>query len=190
MTQQMTIGQLATSAGVNVETVRYYQRRNLLAVPDLPAGGSGRFVAPPHSAASRISWLLSGRVQSRSRDQATCAHARVDQIGTIEPVQRGGVSIAVIGLPLRMRRRVRSKARGTGHLWLEPEPIEIVEERRLVLRPTAHAVVILKAQQHVPAISLRDSPHVHRVHQMSQVEQSSRCRRKSGPPRRLGQACA
>jgi hypothetical protein len=33
MTQQMTIGQLADAAGVNVETVRYYQRRELLAQP-------------------------------------------------------------------------------------------------------------------------------------------------------------
>jgi hypothetical protein len=30
--ESMTIGQLAAAAGVNVETVRYYQRRNLLAV--------------------------------------------------------------------------------------------------------------------------------------------------------------
>lgn len=54
MTQQMTIGQLATSAGVNVETVRYYQRRNLLAVPDRPAGGIGRY-AP--SALTRLRFI-------------------------------------------------------------------------------------------------------------------------------------
>jgi MerR family mercuric resistance operon transcriptional regulator len=54
MTEQMTIGQLATSAGVNVETVRYYQRRNLLAVPDRPAGGIGRY-AP--SALTRLRFI-------------------------------------------------------------------------------------------------------------------------------------
>jgi MerR family mercuric resistance operon transcriptional regulator len=43
MSEQMTIGQLAAAAGVNVETVRYYQRRALLAVPDRPAGGIGRY---------------------------------------------------------------------------------------------------------------------------------------------------
>lgn len=41
--QQMTIGQLATAAGVNVETVRYYQRRELLAVPERPSGGIARY---------------------------------------------------------------------------------------------------------------------------------------------------
>ncbi len=46
MREQMSIGQLAAAAGVNVETVRYYQRRKLLAVPDRPAGGIGRY-APP-----------------------------------------------------------------------------------------------------------------------------------------------
>ena len=39
----MTIGQLAAAVGVNVETVRYYQRRGLLAQPDRPAGGISRY---------------------------------------------------------------------------------------------------------------------------------------------------
>lgn len=43
MLEQMTIGQLALAAGVNVETVRYYQRRGLLAVPERPTGGIGRY---------------------------------------------------------------------------------------------------------------------------------------------------
>lgn len=41
--QQMTIGQLAAAASVNVETVRYYQRRELLAVPERPSGGIARY---------------------------------------------------------------------------------------------------------------------------------------------------
>jgi MerR family transcriptional regulator, mercuric resistance operon regulatory protein len=36
----MTIGSLARSAGVGVETVRYYQRRGLLAEPERPSGGA------------------------------------------------------------------------------------------------------------------------------------------------------
>lgn len=43
MSEQMSIGQLAAAAGVNVETVRYYQRRTLLAAPERPAGGIGRY---------------------------------------------------------------------------------------------------------------------------------------------------
>ncbi len=41
--EQMTIGQLAASASVNVETVRYYQRRGLLAVPERTPGSIGRY---------------------------------------------------------------------------------------------------------------------------------------------------
>ncbi len=43
MTEPMTIGQLAAAAGVNVETIRYYHRRGLLAPPDRPAGHIGRY---------------------------------------------------------------------------------------------------------------------------------------------------
>ncbi len=39
----MTIGALAKAAGVNVETVRYYQRRKLLAAPARPPGGVRRY---------------------------------------------------------------------------------------------------------------------------------------------------
>lgn len=35
----MTIGKLATAAGVGVETVRYYERRGLIAQPDRPGAG-------------------------------------------------------------------------------------------------------------------------------------------------------
>lgn len=39
----MTIGGLAAAAGVNAETVRYYQRRGLLAEPHKPQGGVRRY---------------------------------------------------------------------------------------------------------------------------------------------------
>jgi len=35
----LTIGRLARAAGVSVETIRYYQRRGLLATPRKPPGG-------------------------------------------------------------------------------------------------------------------------------------------------------
>ena len=41
----MTIGRLAKAAGVNVETVRYYQRRGLLREPHKPLGGHRRYAA-------------------------------------------------------------------------------------------------------------------------------------------------
>jgi len=39
----MTIGQLAAAAGVNVETVRYYQRIRLMSVPRKALGGIRRY---------------------------------------------------------------------------------------------------------------------------------------------------
>lgn len=43
--EQMTIGRLAAAAGVSVETVRYYQRRGLLAAPERTAGSIARYSA-------------------------------------------------------------------------------------------------------------------------------------------------
>jgi MerR family transcriptional regulator, mercuric resistance operon regulatory protein len=49
MSSTLTIGRVATAAGVNVETVRFYQRMGLLAEPAKPPGGirryDGEFVA-------------------------------------------------------------------------------------------------------------------------------------------------
>ena len=43
MTTKLTIGRLADEAGVNVETIRYYQRRGLMAEPAKPMGGHRRY---------------------------------------------------------------------------------------------------------------------------------------------------
>src|SRR5687767_13090020 len=43
MAQAMTIGQVAKAAAVNVETVRYYQRRGLIGEPAKPPGGHRRY---------------------------------------------------------------------------------------------------------------------------------------------------
>ncbi|MHB1142907.1 MAG: MerR family transcriptional regulator [Sulfuricaulis sp.] len=45
----MTIGHLARAADVNIETIRYYQRRGLLATPRRPLGGVRRY--PPDTLA-------------------------------------------------------------------------------------------------------------------------------------------
>lgn len=39
MEQKITIGKVATAAGVNVETIRFYQRRGLLSEPPKAEGG-------------------------------------------------------------------------------------------------------------------------------------------------------
>ena len=37
--ETLTIGAIAKAAGVNVETIRFYQRKGLLPEPDRPIGG-------------------------------------------------------------------------------------------------------------------------------------------------------
>ena len=43
MTDSITIGRLAQAAAVNVETIRYYQRRGLVSEPFKPLGGYRRY---------------------------------------------------------------------------------------------------------------------------------------------------
>ena len=50
----MTIGKLAQSAGVNVETIRYYQRLRLLDEPARPLGGVRRYA---DAAVARVQFI-------------------------------------------------------------------------------------------------------------------------------------
>lgn len=51
---ELPIGALARAAGVNVETIRYYQRRGLVEEPAKPLGGHRRYSA---SAARRVVFI-------------------------------------------------------------------------------------------------------------------------------------
>lgn len=61
---ELRVGELATAAGVNVQTLRYYERRGLLAEPDRSLGGHRLY--PPQAlttlrmikAAQRLSFTL------------------------------------------------------------------------------------------------------------------------------------
>ena len=59
MRDNLTIGILAKRGGVNVETIRYYQRRGLLQEPMKPSGGFRRY---PEEALKRV--LFIKRAQS------------------------------------------------------------------------------------------------------------------------------
>ncbi len=52
--EAMTIGRLAKAAGVNVETIRYYQRRGLIEEPAKPPGGQRRYA---DSIAGRLAFI-------------------------------------------------------------------------------------------------------------------------------------
>jgi len=81
--QTYTISGLARAAGVNVETIRFYQRRGLLAEPDKPLGGIRRYGRADAErvlfikAAQRIGFTLDEVAQLLHLDDGThCSEAR------------------------------------------------------------------------------------------------------------------
>jgi MerR family mercuric resistance operon transcriptional regulator len=54
MPGELTIGRVAEQAGVNVETIRFYQRRGLLDEPSKPLGGYRRY---PADAVKRLRFI-------------------------------------------------------------------------------------------------------------------------------------
>lgn len=64
--RELTIGAVAKAAGVNVETIRFYQRRGLLAAPDRPYGRIRRYGG---SDVARIRFVKSAQRLGFSLDQ-------------------------------------------------------------------------------------------------------------------------
>jgi MerR family mercuric resistance operon transcriptional regulator len=62
----LTIGQMAKAAGVNVETVRYYQRRGLLREPEKPLNGQRRYVEED---VSRLQFIRRAQVLGFTLDE-------------------------------------------------------------------------------------------------------------------------
>ena len=54
----ITIGALADSAGVNVETIRFYQRKGLMPQPEKPYGSIRRY---GHAALARVRFIKSAQ---------------------------------------------------------------------------------------------------------------------------------
>jgi MerR family mercuric resistance operon transcriptional regulator len=81
--QSLTISGLAREAGVNVETIRFYQRRGLLTAPPKPLGGIRRYGTSDTArvlfikAAQRIGFTLDEVAQLLELDDGLhCAQAR------------------------------------------------------------------------------------------------------------------
>lgn len=66
MTKTQTIGELAKSTLVNIETVRFYQRRGLMVEPARPAGGIRRY---GEDDAARIRFIKSAQKLGFSLDE-------------------------------------------------------------------------------------------------------------------------
>jgi MerR family mercuric resistance operon transcriptional regulator len=80
--KEMTIGVLARSAGVNIETIRYYQRRGLIATPRKPLGGVRRYPADTLARlhfikrAQQLGFTLKEITDLLKLGEASCAQTR------------------------------------------------------------------------------------------------------------------
>lgn len=82
--ETLTIGVLADAAGVNVETIRFYQRKKLMREPDRPLGGIRHYGAPDLArvrfikSAQRLGFSLDEVADLlRLEDGSHCTEARV-----------------------------------------------------------------------------------------------------------------
>lgn len=66
MAAELTIGRLADEAGVNVETIRFYQRRGLMAEPDKPMSGYRRYAS---DAIKRVRFIKRAQVLGFTLDE-------------------------------------------------------------------------------------------------------------------------
>src|SRR5690349_5574628 len=78
MQDAMTIGRLAKAAGVNVETIRYYQRRGLLREPHKPLGGHRRY---PASVVQKIAFIRRAQQLGFSLEEVKTLMALADASG-------------------------------------------------------------------------------------------------------------
>lgn len=105
----MTIGDLAKAAGVNVETIRFYQRKGLMPEPDRPVGSIRRYGRTDQSrlnfikSAKRLGFSLDETAQLlQLEDGASCTQARL----------RGESKLAEVRLKLADLQRMEDALSG------------------------------------------------------------------------------
>lgn len=103
MSEQYTIGTLAKQAGVNVETIRYYQRRGLVPKPDRPLGGIRRY-APTH--VRRLRFIKHAQTLGFSLEEVTDLLALEDGTHCREAEQLGSRKLAIVRERMAQLRRV------------------------------------------------------------------------------------
>ena len=131
----LTIGRLASRAGVNVETVRYYERRGLLPEPPRTPSGYRQY---PTDAVRRIAFIKRAQALGFTLEEVSgLLELRVDPNANCDAVERrAGHAIARIDAKLeeltRMRRALTTLTDHCRHRRATEEcPIlESLEEER------------------------------------------------------------
>jgi len=103
--RSMTIGTLAKEARVNVETVRYYQRRRLLGVPARPTGGVRRY---GEDALARIGFIRRAQDLGFTLEEIA-ALLRLERISACGPARAlAAKKLAIVDTRLRDLDRLKS----------------------------------------------------------------------------------
>jgi MerR family mercuric resistance operon transcriptional regulator len=120
----MTIGKLADAAGLNVETIRYYQRRGLIAVPARPPNGQRRYA---HAVLNHLAFIRRAQLLGFSLDEigalmrldeSRCSDGRVFAKVKLEEVRQRITELRRMGDELeRLMKRCDARSRG------EPCPV-------------------------------------------------------------------
>ena len=103
MLESYTIGALARQAGVNVETIRYYQRRGLIGEPRRPPGGIRRY-GEPH--AERLRFIRQAQALGFSLEEVKELLALEDGQHCREAERLGAIKLAAVRERLGQLRRV------------------------------------------------------------------------------------
>jgi MerR family transcriptional regulator, mercuric resistance operon regulatory protein len=103
MPAQYTIGTLARQAGVNVETVRYYQSRGLVDEPDRPLGGVRRYT---QTHAQRLRFIRQAQTLGFSLDEVSDLLELEDGKHCREAERLGSKKLATVRERIRQLRRV------------------------------------------------------------------------------------
>jgi MerR family transcriptional regulator, mercuric resistance operon regulatory protein len=103
MPEQYTIGTLAKQAGVNVETIRYYQRRGLVGEPNRPLGGVRRYT---QAHAKRLRFIKQAQALGFSLDEVNDLLALEDGRHCRQAEQVGSRKLAMVRARITQLRRV------------------------------------------------------------------------------------
>jgi len=103
MPEQYTIGTLAKQASVNVETIRYYQRRGLVGEPDRPLGGIRRYTS---AHARRLRFIKEAQALGFSLEEVADLLALEDGRHCRDAERLGSRKLAMVRERITQLRRV------------------------------------------------------------------------------------
>jgi MerR family transcriptional regulator, mercuric resistance operon regulatory protein len=109
MSERLTIGAVAKAAGVNVETIRFYQRRGLLDEPQKPLGGHRHYDA---GAVGRVRFIRRAQQLGFTLDEAKGLLCLEDGQSCKETRQLAEEKLAVIQKRISDLQRMRQLLAG------------------------------------------------------------------------------